>query len=149
MTPLYLQSALKAELGLVLAGVSLKTAQKINIYEQNLPSKRDDKDCSFFPFCQIKLGDGEDKDDDSTQDVILVFGTVDKSTKFDGYQDVMNCIQRVREHLLKKRLIADTFEARLPIRWAAPENEATYPFYYGAMILTFGIPSIEQVNNNT
>lgn len=147
--PLYLQSALKAELGLVLAGVMLKTASHIQVYEQNLPPKKDDKDSSFFPFCQIKLGDGEDRDDGSTQDVILVFGTIDKSTSFDGYQDVMNCIQKVREHLLKKRTVANTFEVQLPMRWAAPENEATYPFYYGAVLLTFSIPRIERVNNNT
>lgn len=149
MTPLFLQSTLKTELESVLAEVLLKTAQTINIYEQNLPPKKDDKDRSFFPFCQIKLGDGEDGDDSSTQDVILIFGTIDKSTSFDGYQDVMNCIQKVREHLLKKRTVANTFEVQLPIRWAAPENEATYPFYYGAVLLTFSIPRIERVNNNT
>lgn len=149
MTPLFLQSALKDELELVLAGVLLKTAQQINIYEQNLPPKKGDKDCSFFPFCQIKLGDGEDREDMSTQDIVLVFGAVDKSTKFDGYQDVMNCIQVVREHLMKTGTVANTFEVQLPIRWAAPENEATYPFYYGAVLLTFSIPRIERVNNNT
>lgn len=149
MTPLFLQSALKAELKQVLAGVLLKTAQTINIYEQNLPPKKDDKDCSFFPFCQIKLGDGEDKDDVSTQDVILIFGTIDKSTRFDGYQDVMNCIQRVREHLLETRMVANRFEVQLPIRWATPESESTYPFYYGAILLTFDIPRIECVNQYT
>lgn len=146
MTPYMLLGALKAELSPVLAQTNLLSGKTVTVFEQIMPPRKEDKDTSHFPFCRIELGDGRDAADLSTQDVVLVFGVHDKDANYQGYRDVMNLIQGVREHLLKFPEIAGRFEVQKPIEWAIPTDAEAHPFYYGAMLLRFSIPRIEREN---
>lgn len=148
MTPLNLQDSLKMELEKVLANVLLKSSEAFHFYTQNLPPKKDSQDKSMFPYCLIKLGDGEDDQETSTQDVIIVFATWDKDKDYQGYRDVMNAIQIVREYLKKNQEIDDTFSIKYPVRWASPDDSDTYPFYFGAILVTFSLPQIGLVSEN-
>jgi hypothetical protein len=148
MTSLDLQDSLKTEIGSVLSRVLTKGGEAFHIYTQNLPPKKDAKDDSMFPYGLIKLGDGEDDQDDASQDVVIVFATKDADQSYQGYRDVMNCIQRVREYLREQPEIGKRYSVKNPIRWAAPDDSATYPYYFGAILVTFHIPQIGPISEN-
>jgi hypothetical protein len=149
MTPLDLQDSLKIELTEVLSKVLLKSGEQFNLYTQNLPPKKDAKDKSMFPYSLIKLGDGEDDLDDATQDIVIVFATYDNDQNYQGYRDVMNAIQKVREYLKEKQIIGQRYTVKYPIRWASPDDSDTYPYYFGAILVTFNLPQIGLVSENT
>ena len=148
MTPLDLQDCLEKEIGDVLSKVLIKNDDTFHLYTQNLPSKKDAKDYSMFPYVLIKLGDGEDNLDAATQDVVMVFATRDTDQNYQGYRDVMNAIQKVREYLKKTQEVGERYTVKYPIRWAAPDDSSTYPFYFGAILVTFNIPQIGLENEN-
>lgn len=148
MTPLDLQDSLKEEFSKVLSGVLIRSGEQFQIYTQNLPPKKDAKDNSMFPYCLIKLVDGEDDQSDATQDVVVVFATIDKEKDYQGYRDVMNAIQKVREYLKKTQEISGKYSVKYPIRWASPDDSDTYPYYFGAILVTFNLPQIGLVSEN-
>lgn len=147
MTPLDLQDCLKKEISNVLTKVLTKSGDAFHIYTQNLPPKKDVKDHSMFPYCLIKLGDGEDSRNSATQDIIIVFATMDTDQSYQGYRDVMNAIQRVRKYLNETQEVGNKYTVKFPIRWASPDDSETYPYYFGAILATFNIPQIGLTEN--
>lgn len=148
MTPLNLQDSLKLEIGDALSKMLLKSGDTFHIYTQNLPPKKDAKDYSMFPYGLIKLGDGEDDQESATQDIVMVFATRDTDKSYQGYRDVMNAIQKVREYLKEQPEIGRKYTIKYPIRWASPDDSATYPFYFGAILVTFNLPQTGIVSEN-
>lgn len=149
MTPLYLQGELKKLLSKTLKLQS--TAQDIgfNVYQQNLPSKLNAKDDSMFPYCLISLGDGEQIEDSATQDVVLTFGVKDIKADYQGYRDIANAIESVRQLLIKEQVVAQIFQLKLPIKWTLPQTEEVYPYYFGAIVATYELPLITPTNQYT
>lgn len=146
MTPLFLQDGLEEEIKKVLSLQLTANSEGFHIYAQSLPPKQDAKDCSVFPYCLISLGDGEQNSEFATQDVVITFGARDTKLDYQGYRDIANAIESTRQHLIKNQIIGERFALQLPIRWVIPQAEDTYPFYFGAMILTYSLPMVEQIN---
>lgn len=149
MTPLFLLDALENQLKVILEHVGLRCGKPFQVYPQNLPPRKAKGDFSEFPYCKIELGDGSDDKDGSGQDVILVFGVRDDDPEYQGYRDVMNGIESVREYFLKYPTLDGRFEVQRPIQWTIPDNPATYPAYFGALILRFSIPQPQRVSEYT
>lgn len=146
MTPLFLMDALEESLTPVLANVGLLCGKPFRIFRQNLPPRKVKGDVSEFPYCKIELGDGGDEESGSVQDVVLVFGVRDEDPGYQGYRDILNGIETVREHFLKHPELGGSFEAKLPIRWTLSADTATYPAYFGALLLRFDIPRPQRVS---
>lgn len=140
MTPLFLQDALLKDIGALLQNLQV-AGGNFKGYGQNLPPRKADKDYSIYPFFRVLLCDGVD-DDTATQDVVIVLCVRDPGEDMQGHRDIMNAIQRIREHYRKHPEIASTFSVTGKIRWTLPEDSDTYPEFYGAVLLTVAIPQI-------
>lgn len=143
MTPLFLQDALVTEVGEVLESLQTASENPFKVFPQNIPPRKEDKDYSIFPFCRVVLGDGEDSGEESTQDIVLVLAVRDPGEDMQGYRDVANAVQRLRERFNKRPEVGRCFSIRSPIRWVLPEKDDAYPVYYGALLLTADIPQID------
>ncbi len=147
MTPLDLLNALEHGMGAVLADCGVLSGEKWRVFKQNMPPRKAEDDEPPCPYCLIGMGDGSDEADGSTQDIVIVFGIKDSTSDRQGYQDVLNAIQRVRQHFNEHRYVEDRAEIKLPIKWIPPEDDSNHPFYFGALLLTFDIFGIEPLNS--
>lgn len=145
MTPFNLQEKLVENIkSLNLQSTAINSG--FNVFIQNLPPKKDAKDDSMFPFCLITLTDGE-QGEEATQDILFTFGVKDQNTNYQGYKDIVNSIEKVRQYLIKDKEVENRFILKTPIRWTYPDSVETYPFYFGAILATYTIPQIT-INNN-
>lgn len=146
MTPLNLQQALKATLEQV-AKLQL-TAQHdggFNIFLQNPPPKSS-KDDTIFPFICIELGDGEQSGSEATQEIIMTIGVKDTTTDYQGFQDVVTAIEELRRALMNNPVIGRRYRMKPSIRWIIPRDEDTYPYYFGAVIVSYELPMFTTPN---
>ena len=139
MTPINLLDNLVEILKEILVLQSTANETGFNVYSQTLPRKQSAKDDSMFPYCIVSLGDGR-QSDNSTQDVIITFGIKDKNNDYQGFRDIANAIEGVRQKFSKNPNINDIFDISSSIDWTISDGLETYPFYYGAIILTVTIP---------
>jgi hypothetical protein len=146
MTPSILQGILVEETKNLFLNYRLKNVKKervpLNIYPQYLPAKKEQNDIAHFPYLLVKVMDGESKDEETedTCKIAFVVGIYDEDDKYQGYKDVMNIIEKIRQHLFRKRYF-EQFELMYPFSWVIHEED-TYPFYFGGIETNWGIPKI-------
>lgn len=144
MTPLLLQDSLLEEMKQLLAD----SGQDFQFFAQSPPARKSDDDPPPIPYCNVILEDGSD-DEESKQDVVIVFATKDTNRDFQGYRDVMIAIEKVRTRFRRNQEVGGCFIHDGPIRWAPPTDNSTYPYFFGAVLLSFRIPRITQTSDFT
>lgn len=149
MTPLFLLDSLKLKLLELLKMQSTAHETGFNVFLQNLPPKTHAKDDAIFPYCLIELGDGGQTSDSASQDIIITFGVKDANADYQGYRDVANAIEATRQFLTGKSILENTFQLNLPIKWTIPQDTGTYPYYFGAIIVTYELPMLIPTNDYT
>lgn len=137
MTSLYLQDYLKQKLEELLKLQSTAHETGFNVYMQNLPPPTHAKDDTMFPYCLIGLGDGEQTNDTATQDIVISFGVKDVNADYQGYRDIANAIESTKQFLIKHLILDDRYQLKLPIKWVIPQDDIVYPYYFGAIIVTY------------
>ena len=132
MTFRNLEDALLTEVGVILKDMQSQTADDnkaigFHGYRHELPIMKSDEDDEekLFPFYVIRIAEGTTQDDNDcwhvTADIILGVHEMES----DGHQHILTAIQR----------IVDRFVA-VP----ASGDEDVYPYYYGAVSITFSVP---------
>lgn len=114
----------------------------LNVYEQYLPRKKNNRNEEKFPYCIVKLQEGEHEEvfEPGLSQVLFIFGFFDEDDNFSGYKDVANSLNKLISNLERNPVINDQFQLKLPIRWALHEED-TYPYYFGAVETTWEIPN--------
>lgn len=140
MTPQNLQDEIKEMLEEVSKDIDFRDIDgkrtNLNIFKQNLP-KRDTDEDDPFPYCIIRLISGIHnaiKDEENAIRVLIIFGLYDNNFENTG-ETMLNLINRIEERLSKKNVLK-TFYQKGNISWAI-DDEDTYPYFFGAMDLTF------------
>lgn len=147
MTLMFLQEALKKRLEDLFQKYPLQSDSPLHVFIRNIPPKQYEYEEGFFPFCKITVGDGEDSIDQTTVQVILVFGTQNNADDLTGYSDICHLVEMVRLDLLENPLIENRFQINLPLKWTLLEDEPdTYPQYFGAMFFEVEYPTIQSPN---
>ena len=140
MTPFALLDALAQELEPVAEEMGFK------VFRQFIPPKKRE-DEPFQDYVLVSLGDGSQESEESTQQVIVTFGAEDcpscGASDYQGYRDVVNMIEKVKQYLLRRRIVGGKFELRLPMQWVFPEEE-NYPYYFGGLLMSFTIPGMTE-----
>lgn len=89
-----------------------------------------------FPSVIVKLGDIEDNEerrlDLNRTGLRLLFGVYDDSEECTGWRDVAGMMEKLRQHLLKSRIIARKYRIEMPLKWRLLDVD-TYPLYFGEM----------------
>ncbi|AKL95013.1 hypothetical protein CACET_c15640 [Clostridium aceticum] len=143
----FLQDCLIKELQDILGGMLFKNSRDervpINIYSQYLPAKEDEDDEQHYPYIIARVLDGDDSEENQPASckIMLIIGLYDEDDRYQGYKDVMNVIEKIRQFLLKKRMVAGQFILEYPLQWAVNEEDV-YPFYFGGIETNWTLPGI-------
>lgn len=161
MVPIELQAALRDEVKKITESMKFKTPRGeqagLNVFEQNLPMRvlnkqveseqtmemdeedeEDEEGMEHFPYCVVKLDAGKSASAEASHqvNVIIHVGIFDNSIVMDGYKNILNVFEKIRERFRKNPILANRFVAGDEVSWAlADEDEETFPFFYGAMYM--------------
>lgn len=149
-TPYLLQDALVNEIEALLAGFETLNAAgepaTMNVYPQSLPAKVEEDDSEHFPYIIVRVVDGgvASEDEPDTCRIVLVVGVYDEQSDRQGNKIVLNVLQRIRTHLLSKRIINKQFRIDYPCEWSVYDDEDLHPYYFGAVETNWTLPAIRQ-----
>ena len=151
MTALELQDALVEEVKSILDGylykkVATEERVPINIYPQNIPISETDDEEAPIPYIIVRLSSGEDAGDaDSfhTVRVLFIIGIWDDSSEAQGHRDVMNIIHKIYQRFYEDPRLQDKAIRTGAFHWA-PQEDAYYPFFFGACSMDFAISAIRR-----
>lgn len=106
----------------------------LNVFEQFLPRKNNSRNEEKYPYCIVKLQEGDHSEisEPGSSQVMFIFGMYDEEDNFSGYKDVAKALNRLVNDLERNPVINKQFQLQLPIRWAI-HDEDTYPYYFGAV----------------
>ena len=95
---------------------------------------------SNFPCIVVILNECEDREerriDSSLVKMTLLFCIYDDNPECQGYRDLLNMQERVRNYLLINRVVSEKFRVEMPIKTRLINCE-TWPVYFGEMDLLF------------
>lgn len=105
-----------------------------------------------FPYCIIRVQEGEQGGAMSPQyvRVVMLIGLWDDNEKQEGWQGILNIIQRFQERFYKNPVLENTYvmadeEGNQPIKWALQEDyDETYPYFFGGLETVWQTPSIRR-----
>lgn len=153
MTALILQEELAKEIGAIFSDRIFKDSMgqdtKLNVYEQNLPIRKDEDAPDPVPYVIVRVETGATKGGTEPQEVLVtfLFGYFDDSTENQGHKGVLGMIQKIQERFMKEPMLANQFmfmnDEQHPFNWAL-QDEESYPFYFGAASMTFKTAAIRK-----
>lgn len=113
-------------------------------YAHRLPITQSDEDdpAQYFPYFIIRFDTGRTRDDDDCWHVAtdIVLGIHDRATS-NGHESILSMIQRIVDRFAWDPLFDKKYRADQDIQWAVAEDD-TYPFFFGAVAITFSVPKI-------
>lgn len=164
MTIKNLQDELIEEVEKVLSEVQTsnsddETVAGVTGYAHRLPITQSDEDdpAQYFPYFIVRFDTGQTEDDEDwwhiTTSILLgVYddgirekGTgeeTDKTTaRADGNDSILIMIQRIIDRFTFDPALGAVYRADQKIDWAVGDDD-TYPYYFGAVSITFSAPKI-------
>ena len=123
------------------SGITFDDREYPNIREHDRIKKYDADDYeSNFPCVIVKLGDMTDTEEQdrkhSSVKVSILAGVYDESPECQGYVDLLNLQEVIREHLMEHRVLGHKFLLRMPLVSKLDETE-TWPVYFGVMDMQY------------
>lgn len=93
---------------------------------------------------QAKQGIQTTEDSDLVEVDVLI-GCFDDTKDQQGYRDVINVIQRLKDRVSEVSIIRERFPRRLPIKWVVNRyvggvSTNYYPYFFGEMTFMFELP---------
>lgn len=153
MIPTLLQDCLVDEMKVLFNGILFKNEKNekvpLNVYPQNLPVKKNPDDDNHFPFLIIRIADGEgqDEESDDTCRILFIAGICDDDEKYQGYKDIANIIEKIRQHLFRQRVFDSKYEIVYPYNWAIQDDDE-YPHYFGGIDTNWIVPKVITDDDN-
>ena len=97
---------------------------------------------SNFPAIIVKLGEQVDREEPgnegTTVGVTLLTVIYDESKTCQGYIDLLNMQEMMREYLLEHRVLAEKYLLQMPVKSRVLEVE-TWPVYWGEQTMTYEV----------
>ena len=123
------------------------TLATLNIYLQNLPGSGPNGDDPVFPYVAIRIMQTQDFDwETAYADILFVIGVYDEDSDYQGYKDVMNIQEKIRQNLCRDHMLNERYELVWPLT-ALPSDDfsdSAYPYFFGAVEARYKIPVIPQ-----
>lgn len=159
MTPLDLQTELIAEMQALFADQLFHQPREkitepdvmvpMTWYQQMLPMQDGYKWDKYVPYGVVQLKKAEHQQEDEPMDVtaILIFCTFNDSKDNTESMAILNAIEKVRQDLFTKRILAGKYSVRLPFRWQM-EDEEVWPYFVGGVETHWALPIIAPEDPN-
>lgn len=99
------------------------------------------------PWSVIKIDGGKMEREDARQavKVAVCFGIYNSSEENKGHEEILNLIQRVYERFAKEPLLERQYVCQGDFEWAL-QDEDTYPYFFGAISMTFTFSGFRREN---
>lgn len=99
------------------------------------------------PWAMVKADSGEIRGVNANQSVTVAvcFGIFDDSPENQGHQTILNLIERVYERFARDPILAKSYTCACDFEWAL-QDEDTYPYYFGAIGMSFEFAGIRREN---
>lgn len=133
-------------------------------YAHRLPITQSDEDdpAQYFPYFIVRFDTAKTENDDDCWHVAvdIILGVYDMGTDISdketvdgeevvtktktlisGHENILVMIQRIVDRFAWDPLFDKKYRADQNIQWAVGEDD-TYPFYFGAVAITFSVPKI-------
>lgn len=150
MVPVQLMEDLADEIKTILGHMRLPTPlhteSEINVFQYGLPVEKTNEDSKKkFPYVLITPQEGETGNGYDAQKVSvnLLIGLFDEDLNNQGKKSVLNIINDIEERFLKRPMMERGYYADEEIKWVV-DTEDEYPYHYGAMWLSFNIPTFRR-----
>lgn len=142
MTPLALQDFLVAEISKLLEGVKLKNEtgglSNITVVPQYFGVSNSGEVLYQFPSVRVLLKYGKDPSELEPYrwTILIVAGVYDDAVDCQGYRDAINILQKIYDHLMRKRVFDQKYQVGYPIHWIFMNDrlkttvECSYPYFY-------------------
>ena len=133
---------------------SLGKYVSLNIYAQNLPIREDEDAPDPVPYIVVRVLDGKVKGWVEAQEVqvMLILGCFDDNINNDGHEILLELIQKIEERFLKNPILSKQFmflnDEQHPFEWALQEEE-TFPYFFGAISMSFRTATIRKEDKYT
>lgn len=148
MTPAMLINDLANDLQALFTGKTFKLANgesgALNIYQQHIPIAAfggDEDAC--YPYLMIKLEQHSQLDATGpTECQVTVFaGIFDDNEDLQGYKDLMNIMEDIRQHFLGQGVIAGKYRLTYPLAVVYSEDDY-YPYFVAALECHWLLPGL-------
>lgn len=173
-TPFFLQECLVEDLQEMLQGALFRNPNPngadyipMQVFEQNLPipqadtaeleSTAIDYDDGMYadpvyncPWAVVKLDSGEIPGPNAKQRVVtaVCFGIYNPDAANDGHKDLLNLIQEVYARFSNRPILAKSFRCLLDFEWSI-QREDTFPYFFGAISMSFEMHGMKQESEFT
>lgn len=99
------------------------------------------------PWAVVKLDGGKTEEHGGIQVVrtAVCFGIYNRSPENKGHQEILNLIQRVYERFAREPLLDCQYTCQGDFEWAL-QDEDTYPYFFGAISMTFTFAGFRREN---
>jgi hypothetical protein len=120
--------------------------KKLSIYKQALPIPADE-DPEPFPYIVVRTVDGGTTSPSKSEvvRVALMIGIFDDDTKNQGYSDLLNIIEKIKNHFEKfpilKSMYSRLTSEEYPLKWTLSEED-TYPYFFAGIEMSFAMPKV-------
>lgn len=148
-TPYLLQDALVKEIKAIFEDFETQNAEGnpalLNVYPQNLPTKKMEDDSEHFPYVVVRVNDGgiNGENEEKKCRITLVIGVYDDSPDRQGYKATLNVLQRLETHFFAKRIIDDRYRIEYPYNWTL-HDEDMHPYYFGGVETNWVLPVVRE-----
>lgn len=115
--------------------------EPLHLFSQFLPKLQNEDDDDPFSYIIVRVDSGgiDTPTDPHKVALILVIGIYDDSEKNQGHATVLEIIERIQQHYEETPALKE-FSFTDPFGWAL-QDEQSWPYYYGAVNLTFNAPA--------
>lgn len=167
MTPLALQEFLVTEISALLEGFQLKNEagelSNISVLSQYSPVNDTGQVVPKFPFVRVILKFAKDPSELEPYRCVVLFvaGVYDNHLDCQGYRDAINVLQKIYDHLMRKRVFDQKYEVGYPVHWLLTDDmwkltedrwltderwrltdESSYPYFYVGLKTVWNIGKI-------
>lgn len=99
----------------------------VTVYAQHIPDE-DFKTDTYYPLAIVSLQKTEDNSDGAIATLGFTFGVYGEDA--DAWQDLLSIMERVRQRLLTRRVVARRFRLLMPLVFETIEVQP-YPYWFG------------------
>jgi hypothetical protein len=102
-------------------------------------------DITTYPAIIVNARRGTQSQDSELVEVEVAIGAFDKELDQQGFRDVTNMVQKLKDRLREVNIIRERFPIRMPLKWEINKfvgGAATnyFPYFFGEMLLVFELP---------
>ena len=119
---------------------------QINVFPQSLPIAYSDEDDDPVPYIIVRIVNGIDEgksDSKHSVRVDVIIGMYDDESSAQGHRSVMHIINTLYKRFMTNPNLNDKYVYDGPFEWGV-QDDAYYPFYFGAVKMQFTIPAIRR-----